>query len=130
MNSRVWNQIRLEFVQIHIQSTIKPQRARDTRNNLRDQAVQVLKAWSWNIQIATADIVHSLVVNQKRAVRVLNRRVRGQDSIVGLDNGSGDSWRRVDSELELGFLAIICGETLEQERAKTRSSSSAERVED
>lgn len=130
MNSRVWNQVCLELVQIHIQSAIKPQRARDAGDNLRDQTVQMLKAWSWDIQVATADIIYSLIVNKERAVRVLNRRVCGQNSVIGLDNGGGDSWRRVDSELEFGFLAVVCGKTLKQERAKTRSSSSAKGVED
>ena len=53
-----------------------------------------------------------------------------QNSIVRLDDSGGDSWGRVDGELELGLLAVIGGKALKQEGAETGSSSATERVED
>ncbi len=75
MNSGVRNQVGLELVQINIQCTIKSERAGNARNYLSNQAVQVLKARSWDIQVATADVVNSLIVNQERTIGVLNSRV-------------------------------------------------------
>jgi len=56
--------------------------------------------------------------------------VSAQDSVVGLNDGGGDTRSWVDRKFELGFLAVVCGETLEEERTKTRSSSATEGVED
>ncbi len=53
-----------------------------------------------------------------------------QNRVVGLDDGGGDARSWVDGEFELGFLAIVCRKTLEEERTKARSSSSTEGVED
>ena len=53
-----------------------------------------------------------------------------ENSIVRLDDGGGDTGSGVDGEFELGFLAIVGGETFKEERAEARASSSAERVED
>ena len=53
-----------------------------------------------------------------------------QNGIVRLDDRSGDAGCGVDSEFKLGFLAIIGGETLKEEGAKARTSSSAEGVKD
>jgi hypothetical protein len=83
-----------------------------------------------DIEIATADIVHSLVVNQKGAVAVLDGAVSREDGIVGLDDGGGDAGRGVDGELELGFLAVVGGEALKQQGAEARAGSAAEGVED
>jgi hypothetical protein len=56
--------------------------------------------------------------------------VRAQDSIVGLDDGGGNAGCWVDGEFELGFLAVIGGEALEEERTEARSSSTTKGVED
>lgn len=53
-----------------------------------------------------------------------------QDSVVRLDDGGRGSGSRVDSELELGLLAILSGETLEKESTETRTGTTTERVED
>jgi len=56
--------------------------------------------------------------------------VSGQDSVVGLNHGRGDTGSRVDGELELGLLAVVGGQALEQESAEARAGAAAERVED
>ena len=54
----------------------------------------------------------------------------GENGIVRLDDSSGDERSGIDSELELGFLAVVGGEALKEEGAKTRSGSSTKGVED
>ena len=56
--------------------------------------------------------------------------VGGQDGVVWLDDRCGDLGRWVDTELELALLAVVDGQTLHEQGAETRSSSSTEGVED
>lgn len=83
-----------------------------------------------NIQITAADIVNSFVVHQEGTIRVLNSAVSGQNGVIRLNDRSRHARRGVDGELELGLLAVLGGETLEQKRAETRASTSTKRVED
>jgi hypothetical protein len=120
----------LEFVQIDVQSAIEAEGRCDRRDDLSDQAVQVLERGAWNIKVTAADIINSLVIDQERAVRVLNGRVRTQDRIIGLHDGSGYAGCGIDCKLELGFLAIVGRKALEQQGPKARASSSSKGVED
>jgi hypothetical protein len=61
---------------------------------------------------------------------VLQRSVGGQNRVVRLDDRIGQSGCRVDTELKLGFLAIVGGEPLKDEGTETRARSTTERVED
>ena len=82
------------------------------------------------IEIPSADIIHSLVINQERAVRVLDSAMRGEDSVIRLDDCRGDSRGGVNGKFELRLLTIVGGETFEQEGAKARASTAAKRMED
>ncbi len=42
----------------------------------------------------------------------------GEDGIVGLDDCSRDTRRRVDGKLELALLAVVSGEAFEEKCAK------------
>jgi len=61
---------------------------------------------------------------------VLQERVGGEHGVVRLNNRRRDLGAGVDGERELALLAIIHTQTLQKERAETRSSSTANRVED
>ena len=61
---------------------------------------------------------------------MLQSRVCCEHGVVGLDNGVRHRWCGVDTELELRLLAIVGGQTLEDEGTETRTSSSTEGVED
>ena len=61
---------------------------------------------------------------------MLKRRVGRQDGVVGLDNRARQLGSGVHAELELGLLAVVGGETLEEESAETRTGATTERVED
>lgn len=75
VDTRVGNQVGLKLVQVDVESTIESQRGSDGADNLSNQAVEVLVAWAGNVQVAAANVVNSLVVNQEGAVGVLNRAV-------------------------------------------------------
>ena len=53
-----------------------------------------------------------------------------ENGIVWLDDGSGDPWCWVNSKLKLRLLAVVGGETFEEEGSETRTSSTTKRVED
>ena len=61
---------------------------------------------------------------------MLKRRVGRKDGVVGLDNGTGQLWCGVDTELELRLLSVFRGEAFQEEGTEPRSSSTTERVED
>lgn len=73
----------------------------------------MLVAGAWNVKIATANVINSLVVNQEGTVRVLNGAVSRKDGIVRLDHCSGHARGGIDGKLQLGLLAIVGRETLE-----------------
>lgn len=75
VDTRVRDQVGLELVQIDVQRTIESQRRGDRADNLSYQAVEMLIIGTGNVKIASADIVHSFVVNQERAVGVLDSTV-------------------------------------------------------
>jgi len=61
---------------------------------------------------------------------VLEEGVGGEDGVVGLNDGSGDLGRGVDGEAELGLLAVVDGESLEEEGAETGAGTTTNGVED
>jgi hypothetical protein len=130
VNSRVRNQVGLELVQIDVEGTIESERRGNGTDNLGDETVQVLVWRSRNVEVATADVVDSLVIDEESTVGVLNGAVSRQDSVVRLNDGSWGSGSRVDSELKLGLLAVLGGETLKKESTETRTGTTTERVED
>lgn len=130
MNTGVGDQVGLELVQVDVESTVEAQRRGDGADDLSDEAVEVLIAGTGDVQVATADVIDGLVVDEEGAVRVLDGAVGGQNSVVGLDDGGGDTGRRVDSELELRLLAVVGRETLQEEGTETRAGTTTEGVED
>jgi hypothetical protein len=97
---------------------------------LRDEAVQVGVGGPLDVQGAPADVVDGLVVEQDGDICVLQQRVGGQHTVVGLNNRGRHLRRRVHSETQLGLLSIVHGQALEEERAKAGSSSTTDGVED
>lgn len=54
----------------------------------------------------------------------------GQNGVVGLNDGRRDAGSRVDGELELGLLAVLASETLQEESTETGAGTTTEGVED
>jgi hypothetical protein len=61
---------------------------------------------------------------------VFERCVCGENRVVRLDDRGRQLWCGIHAKLELRFLAIVGGETLEKECAESRASTTAEGVED
>lgn len=130
VDARIWHQVGLELVQVDIESTIESQAGGNRRDNLSNETVEVFVVWSRNVQIATADIVHGLVVNQESAVGVLNGAMGGENRVVGLNHRGRDLRCRVDGELQLALLSIVDGQSLKEESSKSRTGTTTKRVED
>jgi len=130
VDARVGHQVGLELVHIHVQGSLEAERAGEGGDDLRDEAVEVGVGGALNVQRTVADLVNGLIVQQEGAISVLQERVGRQDGVVRLNNGGGDLGRGVDAEVQLRLLGVVNRQTLQKQRAETRSSSSADRVED
>lgn len=130
MDTRERNQVGLELIQVDVESTIETQTGGDGAHNLGDEAVQLVVTRALNAQVSSADIIDSLVINEERAVGVFDGAVSGQNGIVRLHDGVRHARGRVDGEFQLGLLAILGGNSLEQKGTESRSGSTAEGMED
>jgi hypothetical protein len=61
---------------------------------------------------------------------VLKQGVGGEHRVVGLNDSGGDLGRGVDAEIQLGFLSVVDGKTLKEERSETRTRTTTDGVED
>jgi hypothetical protein len=61
---------------------------------------------------------------------VLQSGVGSQDGVVGLNNGGSVLRGGVDTEFQLGLLAVVDGQTLHQESTETGTGTTTEGVED
>jgi hypothetical protein len=129
MDTRVWHQVGLELVQVDIESTVEAQAGGDGADDLSNQTVEMLIVGARDIQVAAADIIHSLVVDKERAVGVFNGAMSGQNSIVWLDNRGGNTRRRIHGELELALLAVVGREALQKQGTESRTCTTSKGVE-
>eukprot|EP00116_Pleurobrachia_bachei_P000661 sb/3460923/ len=130
VNPGVGHQVGLELSQINVKGTIESQRSGDGGDDLSNQPVQVGVGRSLDVQVPSADIVDSLVVNHEGTVGVLKGGMGGQDRVVGLNDSGGDLGRGVDGELQLRLLSVVNTEPLAEQRGQTGSGTSTEGVED
>ena len=140
----IGNQIGLELVQVHIESSVKAEGSGDGADNLADQPVQVGVAWSLDVQVAATDVIDGLVVHHESTVAVFKGGVGTKSGVVGLNYSSGnleiplmnylpfDKYlgRRINAELQFRLLAIVHRQPLHQKGGEARSSPTAKRVED
>ena len=130
MDTWVRHQVGLELVEIDVEGAVEAEGGGDGGNNLSDEAVQVLVVGPLESEVASADVVDSLVVDHEGTVRVLKGGVGGEDGVVRLDDRGGGLWCWVNAELELALLSVVDGQTLHEEGSETRSGSATEGVED
>ena len=62
MDTRIRDQVGLEFSNIDIKGTIKSKRGSKGRNNLGNKSVQVGESWSFNIEGSSTDIVDGFII--------------------------------------------------------------------
>ena len=130
MDTWVWHQVSLELSDIDVKGTIESEGGSEGGDNLGNESVKVGVGWSLNVKVSSADIVDGLVVEHDGDIGVLKERVGGKDGVVWFNNGGGDLWGWVDGETELGFLSVIDGKSLEEERSETGSGTTTDGVED
>jgi hypothetical protein len=129
VDTRVWHQISLELVQVDIKGSIEAQAGGDGADNLSNQTIEMLVIGTRNVQAATADVVDGFIVDEERAVGVLNSAVGRENSVVRLDNGGGNTRSGIYGEFELALLAVVGRKALEEESTKTRPCTTTKRVE-
>jgi hypothetical protein len=61
----------------------------DTGHDSRDEVVQITVGWGGELQGTEADIIQSLVIDTESLIRVLDKLVDGEGSIVWLNDGIG-----------------------------------------
>jgi hypothetical protein len=130
VDTRVWHQVGLKFVQIDIERTIKAQTGGDGADDLSNETIEMLIIWTGNVQAATADIVHSFVIDEECTVGVLNGTVGRQNGVVRLNDRGRNARSGVNGEFELALLSVVGGEALKEKSAKPRTRTTTERVED
>ena len=130
MDTRIGYKICLELSDIHIQGTIETERGSDGRYDLSKEPVKVGVGGSLDIEVPSADIVDSFVVNHESTVGMLKGGMGGQDRVVGFNNSSRDLRGWVDSKFKLRLLSIVNGETLHEQRSKSRASATTKGMKD
>ena len=130
MDSWVWHQVGLELSDIDVKGTIESEGSGQRGDNLGNESVQVGVGWSLDVEVSSADIVDGLVVDHDGDIGVLKEGVGGEHGVVWLNNGGRDLRGWEDGESELGFLTVVHGESLEEERSESGSGTSTDGVED
>ena len=101
-------------------------RVNNEKKYLAYEAVEIGIAGTFDSQPFRAEIINGLVIDHKCTVAVLQRSVRSQNRVVGLDYASRHLWSRVDSKLELSFFPVVYRKALHKQRGESRTSSSTE----
>jgi hypothetical protein len=130
MDSGVGDEVGLEFSDIDVEGTIESEGSSQRGDDLSDESVQVGVSGSFNIELSSADIVDSFVINHGGNISVFQERVGTEDSVVGFNDGIGDLGRGVNGVTQLGLLTVINGESFQKEGTKTRTSTTTDSVED
>ena len=107
MNSGVGDEVGLELSHIDVEGTIESEGGSQRGDDLSDESVQVGVGGSLDVEVSSADVVDSLVVEHDGDVGVLEEGVGGEHGVVWLNDGSGDLGGRIDGETELGLLAVV-----------------------
>ena len=129
MDSWVWHQVGLELSNIDVEGTVESEGGSQGGDNLGNESVQVGVGWSLDIKVSSGDIVAGLVIKHDSDIGGLKEGVGGEHGVVWLNNSSGHLWGWVDGETELGFLTVVNGESLEEERSETGSGTTTDGIE-
>merc|ERR1711975_51249 len=129
MDAWVWHQVGLELGHVDIESTVEPEGGSQRGDDLGLETVEVGVGGALNVEAAAADVVQGLVVEHDSDIGVLQERVCGEGGVVWLDDSSRHLGGWVAAESELGLLAVIDGQTLEEESAEARASATTDSVE-
>merc|ERR1719324_197716 len=130
VNAGIRHEVGLEFRDVHVQGSIEAERRGKRRDDLREQTVQVRVRGALDIEVAAANVVEGLVINLIRHIGVLQERVHAKHGIVRLNARGGDLRAGPSRERDLGLLAVVDREALEEQAAETRACAATAGVED
>jgi len=130
MDSWVWDEVGLEFSDIDVEGTIESEGSSQRGDNLSNKSVQVGVSGSFDVELSSADIIDGFVINHRSDISMFQEGVGTEDSVVWFNDGIGDLGGWVNGVTELGFLAVINGESFQKEGTETRSSTTTDGVED
>ena len=68
VDARIRDKVGLELVQIDVQGAIESEGRRDGADHLGYQTVEVFVVWTRDVQVAAADIVHRLIIDEECAI--------------------------------------------------------------
>jgi len=71
VDTRVRDQVGLELGDVHVQSSIETQGSGQGRDDLCEESVEVGIGWALNVEVPSADVVDSFVVEDNCDVGVL-----------------------------------------------------------
>merc|ERR1719267_364886 len=95
VNSGVGDEVGLELSDIDVEGTIESEGGSERGDNLGNESVEVSVGGSLNVEVSSADVIDSLVVEHDGDIGVLKEGVSGEDGVVRLNDGSGDLRRGV-----------------------------------
>jgi len=128
MNARVWHQVSLELVQVHVERAVETERSGQRRGHLRHHPVQVRVRWRAQLEGGLGDRVQGLVIEAEGHVAVLEEGVGRKHAVVRLHHRRRDLRRRGDAEVELALAAVVHREALEHEGTEAGASATTRRV--
>ena len=79
MDPGVGHQVGLELVEVHVESSVKPEAGGDGGEDLSDEPVEVGVGRSVNLEVRPGDVINRLIVHQEGAVAVLQGGVSVED---------------------------------------------------
>jgi len=130
VDTRVGDQVSLELSDVHVQGTIETQGGSQGRDALGDQTIEIGIGRTLNVEVTTADVIKSFIVHLASNISVLQEGVDTEDTVIRLNDSSGDLGAGPDGEGDLRLLAIVDRQTLEHQAAETGTSTTTACVED
>jgi hypothetical protein len=130
VDTRVRDQVGLKLGDINVKSTIESQGSGERGDDLGNEPVKIGVGRALDVKRAAANIVDGFVVKHDGDIGVLKKRMSRQDGVVWLDDSGGDPRRTKDGKTEFGLLAVVDGQTLEEERSESGTGTTADGVED
>ena len=130
VDTGIGDQVGLEFGDVDVEGTVEAERGGEGGDDLTDQTVEVGVGGAFDVEVTTAKVIDSFVVEHGSNVGVFEESVGGEDGVVGFDDGGGDLGRRIDGVTELGLLAVVNREAFEEEGTETGTGTTTDGVED
>jgi hypothetical protein len=126
VKTREWNEIHSKLTKVRVELTREADAASHTGHACGAKMVKVTIGWGGELQGTEANVVEGFVVHAHALVRVLNKLVNGESSVVWLDNGVGHLWRWDDREGKHDTIWVLLTNLGDQKGSHTGTSATSE----